>query len=146
MDQENRWRHQSANMSVSLLSNPNFIMIVELVYNTNKSIRVYSILPKWSMIVTDSKPVIELCESETSARIADVKSSSCILEFFRLWRIEEISVKLNNSNGNLISKSEENLQSKKFVWLLHQYFHYRQLVDQILNFDKTGFELENVRK
>ena len=42
---------------------------------------VYSTLPKWSMIVTDSKPVIELCESETSARIADVKSSSCILEF-----------------------------------------------------------------
>ena len=33
------------------------------------------------MIVTDSRPVIELCESETSARIADVKSSSCILEF-----------------------------------------------------------------
>ena len=41
------------------------------------------------MIVTDSKPVIELCESETSARIADVKSSSCILEYLEFEALKK---------------------------------------------------------
>ena len=43
------------------------------------------------MIVTDSKPVIELWVSETSARIADVKSSSCILEILELSDLKKLA-------------------------------------------------------
>ena len=43
------------------------------------------------MIVTDSKPVIELWVSETSARIADVKSSSCILKFLSFEGLKKLA-------------------------------------------------------